>query len=101
MPTINELYGRAQAVRWSVYKRACRAYSLALGGDGVPTTLSITVIQNSILAHENGEPWRGVDYSKMRLARRLCDSQHAAETTVSRLVGRLMRQDPNRLRSML
>ena len=77
----NALRNRADAVRWSIWRRAKAACIAAGTGDA-------GVNHNALVSAEYGKPWREVDYSKARLARRLFASQFDAKHVLDRLVAR-------------
>lgn len=72
---------RADRIRAMQHRRAVIAYYAALGTPRAPSdgSLCMCVIHNSLLAREDGKPWKGVDYSSMRLARRLVDDWRASD----------------------
>jgi hypothetical protein len=66
---------RAERIRAMMHQRAIAAYCRAFGNEPTPTSqLDCCVIGNSILSMQQGKPWREVDYSQMRLAKRLVDN---------------------------
>lgn len=75
------LRSRAEAYRASVWHRA-QALTVAAGLDCYGT------IHNAMIDYNRGRPWRGVDYSKARAARRLFERQFAAQDALSRLYAR-------------
>lgn len=93
--TMGALYRRAAAVRAMIYRRAVKAYWRALGNETAPpasATLDMCVMHNSMIGYRNGQPWRGIDYSAMRLAIRLADCQHKPESIVRELFARHWRE---------
>jgi hypothetical protein len=77
-PRYAALRARADAVRWSIWKRAqaaCDAAGLTDAG----------ILHNAIVGADVGRPWRGVDYAKAREARRLFDQQFRAQRWLSNL----------------
>jgi hypothetical protein len=69
---------RVEAYRSSVWKRA-QATCVAAGLDAYGT------LHNAMVSYDQGKPWREVDYSKARLARRLFEQQFAAHRVLDRL----------------
>lgn len=80
-PNATDLLNRADRVRESIWRRAqaaCEAAGLSDAGH----------LHNALVSRDQGKPWREVDYSKARLARRLFDSQFAARRLVSAYIQR-------------
>jgi hypothetical protein len=72
---------RADTVRQSIWRRAqaaCRAAGLSDYGH----------LHNAMVSRDMGRPWREVDYSKARLARRLFKAQEAAPRLVRDYIDR-------------
>ena len=72
---------RAEAVRRSRWRRAqdlCEAAGLSDAGH----------LHNALVAYNRGKPWRSVDYSAARAAKRLFDSQFVADRWLSALYER-------------
>jgi hypothetical protein len=68
-----------ERIRAMKLRRAIVAYCRAFGNEPQrDSSLSMCVIHNSLVARENGQPWREVDYSQMRLASRLANDYHAS-----------------------
>lgn len=76
-----DLRARADAVRRSIWRRA-QAATVAAGLSNAGH------LHNALVSRDYGKPWREVDYSKARLARRLFDSQFKANRWLSALVER-------------
>lgn len=65
---------RSDRVRAMIHARAVAAYHAAFGSvAGRGAHLDMCIIHNSLIAAEEGKPWREVDYSQMRLAAHLCE----------------------------
>ena len=76
---------RADRIRAMIHHRAIRAYCAAFGAD--PSTdshLDMCIIHNSLIAFDEGKPWREVNYSQMRLAARLCSKTFEPAAIVTR-----------------
>lgn len=84
---------RADRIRSMIHARAIAAYCEAFGGKPAANShLDMCVIHNSLIAAERGQPWREVNYSKMRLAARLCGQTHAPRAIVDRWCQRVSRK---------
>ena len=91
-----DMHERADRVRAMIHARAIAAYCAAFGvRSGPGSHLDMCVIHNSLLAHEQGQPWPEVNYSKMRLAARLCE--HSFEP--ARIVSRWFQRKSHEVRS--
>ena len=81
-PKVMPLYDRAERIRWMIWNRAqklCREAGVSDAG----------CLHNALVGLHNGRPWREVDYSKARLAKRLFDKQFEAKNIVDRYVDRV------------
>jgi hypothetical protein len=67
---LERMHAAADRTRQMIHARAIKAYCRAMGGTYTrDSQLCNCVIHNSIIAFENGQPWKEVDYSQMRRAR--------------------------------
>ncbi len=81
---IQAMHDRAERVRKMIHRRAVDAYNAAFGAQSVPnSSLDMCVIHNSMIDYDRGTPWREVNYSHMRNARRLIEKSFEPSRIVS------------------
>lgn len=81
---ISAILARGHRVRWMIHHRARRAAKEA--------GLDVTQLHNAMVAFDRGTPWREVNYSKARLAKRLMDGQFRPNQIASSIAMRMMRE---------
>jgi hypothetical protein len=75
---------RAARVRRMIYASAVKATREA----GLDPGIMGIHLHNAWIAYENGEPWREVNYDKVRLARWLSERQWEPSRLADRITGR-------------
>lgn len=89
------IYARKERIRAMIYHRAVEAYWRAMGAkERAPATATLNIchMHNSMVSRDNGQPWREIDYSQMRLALRLADKAFEPSQIVNRLFERRWRE---------